>query len=374
MSNKSLSILGIAAVIAVVLAIMTSKMAQTGSDTAKSAFNIVQGLDPAGIAKIVIADKDSTLEIIKQGKIFVIGGKDNYPAAIKSVNELITKVLDIKANPDVLTRSSANYADLMVADDNAGKIIKFLDGEDKVITGVIIGKMLDSGDTAIRLVNKDDVYTSSSKIWMDTSAMGFMGTKIVSAPADKIVKVSVKYDGGSYEMTRQSGESDINFATALPAGKQLKGKDYEQVFNALSNFNFSDVMTDAKASDMKFDTTYICQLDDSTVYTFLVAAKDGKYFVKCSNEFTDLSQVQISQTDSQDELKKKEAKLLARDNAAKFNAANKGWVYEIASGQAENFTKKLESLIEDAPAKQPADVNDANDTVDEVIVKSQNPD
>jgi hypothetical protein len=364
MSNKTLSILGIVAVVMVVLAAITSKMAQTGSDTVKSAFNIVQGLDPARIAKIVITEKDNTLEIIQQGKNFLVAEKDNYPASIKSVNELIAKVLDIKANPDILTKGSENYADLMVADDNAEKIIKFLDSDGKVITGVIIGKQLDSGDTAIRLVNKDEVYTSSSRIWMNTSAIGFMETKIISDAADKIVKVSVKYDGGSYEMTRQPGESNISFVTALPAGKQLKGKDYEQVFSALSNLNFSDVMAEAKAGDMKFDTTYVCQLDDSTVYTFLVAAKDGNYFVKCSNEFTDLSQIQISQTESQDELKKKETKLLARDNAAKFNAAHKGWVYEIASNQAENLTKKLDVITEDVPVAQPVDVNDVNDVND----------
>ena len=360
MSNKSLSILGIVAVVMVVLAVITSKMTQTGSGTVKSAFNLVQGLDPARIAKIVITEKDKTLEVIQQGGKFVVAEKDNYPASIKTVNELIARVLDVKANPDVLTSSSANYADLMVADSNAGEIIKFLDSDGKIITGVIIGKRLDTGDATIRLVGKDEVYTTPSNLWINVSAIGVMETKIFSAAADKIVKVSVKYDSGSYEMTRQQGSSDVNFVTALPAGKQLKGRDYEQVFNALSNLSFTDVMAEAKASEMKFDTTYTCQIDDSTVYTFLVAVKDGKYFAKCSNEFTDLSQIQISQTDSQDELKKKEAKLLARDNAAKFNAVHKGWVYEIASTQAENLTKKIDAIIEDVPVAQPVDANDAN--------------
>jgi hypothetical protein len=48
-----------------------------------------------------------------------------------------------------------------------------------------------------------------------------------------------------------------------------------------------------------------------------------------------------------EELKAKEAKLLARDNAAKFTADHQAWVFEIADWTAKNLTKEMADLIED---------------------------
>jgi hypothetical protein len=63
----------------------------------------------------------------------------------------------------------------------------------------------------------------------------------------------------------------------------------------------------------------------------------------------------IRTDESEEELKVKEAKLLADDNAKEFTAKHQGWVYEIAEYKAKNLTKALSDLLEDI--EKPQDPN-----------------
>ena len=70
-------------------------------------------------------------------------------------------------------------------------------------------------------------------------------------------------------------------------------------------------------------------------------------------EFTDKSPVVKKRgvVESEEELKEKESKLLARDTTIKFNKKHKNWIYEIESWRAINMTKKFDELIEDKEKK-----------------------
>jgi len=89
-----------------------------------------------------------------------------------------------------------------------------------------------------------------------------------------------------------------------------------------------------------------------------VAQKDDKIYAKCWAEFTAKEPVRVEASESQEQLKKKEAVLLARDAAKAFTAAHSGWVYEFAKWQGENLTKKFADLVEDEkPAAKPSEPN-----------------
>ncbi|MHC4511801.1 MAG: hypothetical protein ACYTAO_23100 [Planctomycetota bacterium] len=120
---------------------------------------------------------------------------------------------------------------------------------------------------------------------------------------------------------------------------------------------------------MKFEKQYVCRLKDSTVYTLDVAQKDDKTYAACKAEYTDTTQVtKGSDVESEEELKAKEAKLLARDKAQKFTADHQAWVYEIADWKAKNLTKELSDLIEDEEKpEEDADAVDPNALMPDLI-------
>ena len=145
----------------------------------------------------------------------------------------------------------------------------------------------------------------------------------------------------------------------MTAGKKLKS-DVKQVFTAMANLRFTDVMNVSKAAkDLAFDYSYICHFKDSTVCTLNIAKSDGKTYVKCSAKFTDTEKIEKARkVESEEELKRKEAKLLARQAAERFDKTHAGWVYEIADNNAKNLTKSLNDLLEDE--EKPELLEDAN--------------
>jgi hypothetical protein len=79
--------------------------------------------------------------------------------------------------------------------------------------------------------------------------------------------------------------------------------------------------------------------------------------VVCKADFTGERPSKVSKGESEEELKKKEALLLAYDKAEEFTARHKPWIYEIADWKAKNLTKALSDLLEDE--KKPQDPNAA---------------
>jgi hypothetical protein len=58
--------------------------------------SLVQGIDPAGIQKIIVRQGGKTVTLTHKGDVFVIAEKDGYPAATKIINNLFTSSLDIQ--------------------------------------------------------------------------------------------------------------------------------------------------------------------------------------------------------------------------------------------------------------------------------------
>ena len=61
--------------------------------------------------------------------------------------------------------------------------------------------------------------------------------------------------------------------------------------------------------------------------------------------------------ESDDQLKAKEAKLLAKAAAMDFDRLHAGWVYEIPAFVAENMTKHLSDILKETPVKPTGENN-----------------
>ena len=175
--------------------------------------------------------------------------------------------------------------------------------------------------------------------------MSYIEQELVSVKREDIVSVTVSTAGGGYTLkTTDDGKGVV--LENIPAGKKFKSNDGDSVFTALTSLKCDDVTK--SSGDLTFDKQFICRLKDSTVYTLKIAQKDDKTYTTCQAEFTDKTPVMIStKAEPEEELKKKEAKLLAQESAIKFTQKHQGWVYEIAEWKAKNLIKELSDLIED---------------------------
>jgi hypothetical protein len=365
MSNRKLAILGGVAVVLVLWAVVQSRVSNRPKAEPDRPVYLIQGLDPADIGGIVVGTGENAVTLKRDKGGFVIVSEDNYPAKTSEINSLISKCLEIKTS-EFITDNPANQEDLEVTEAKARSIVKFMTPEPNsvVLAGVVVGKSEELGQgTYVRLLSKDPalsnrVYVTPSAPWFASGATSFMEQELVAAKREDIESVTVNSPNGSYVLKTKEGSQDVVLEN-IPAGKKFKSSDGQGVFTALTSLRFDDVKR-ADAS-LKFEKQYICKLKDSTVYTLKIAqteaAKAGadataekqtKTYITCEAEFTDKTPiVKGSDVETPEELKAKEAKLLARDKAQKFAADHQGWMYEISDWKAKNLTKEFADLIED---------------------------
>ncbi|AQQ70858.1 hypothetical protein SMSP2_01220 [Limihaloglobus sulfuriphilus] len=344
MTDKKLTTLGIIAVVMVVLAVIVSQAVKKRPAPSGSVDYLIQGLNPESINKISIKSADDELVIQKSQGKFVIPSKSSYPAKVSAVNTLITDLMDIRVKEQV-TDNQDNYADLEVTEETAANTVKLLGNEDSVITGISIGKSADGGGVYVKMLDDANVYLTQSRPWIRTSATDYMDTQLADVKKDDIEYVQVKSADGSYRITNAGGGPELS---DVPEGRKAKQSELNSILGALSYLSFSDVAAAADKSDLKFDSAFVCRLKDTTVYTFDIA-KDGEdTYLKVKAEFTGDTQIMKERREeSEEELKEKEAKLLAIENAQNYAARHKGWVYKIESYSAEKLIKPYDSLLEE---------------------------
>jgi len=327
---------------------------------------LLQGLDTDKIASIVLGTADDQVILTRSGKRFVVASKDDYPAKTTEINGVIAACLDIKT-AEFVTGNPANHADLGVTEADAAHVVKLFGTDGNPITGLLISPQgTDRPESCVRLISSNDVYITLDRSWPARfSDIDFIDTALLNIDRDKIVSVTVTSPDETYTLKKEGTEKVITLEN-MPDGKKLKDTQYEQVFFALTNLSFDDVKKDSSdASDLTFDSTYICRLEDSTVYTFSIAQKDDSTHVKCQAVFTDQTLVTKQRdVESEEELKKKETKLLARDSAKTFSEKHTGWIYHIPKFKADNMTKKLQDLLEDIEKKEETEVSEGSNDED----------
>lgn len=363
MSNKKLMLLALVAIIVVLLASLQSQLAQRQKAAAGGAMQLIQGLDSQKIDRIELMSGPKQVVLQRQGDSFVIATKDNYPALTRKINDLIVSCLDITVK-ELTTSNPANHAELEVDGEKLHNLVKFFGADGKLITGVIVGRQDPQlGGKYVRLADKDDVYISDNIRWMSMTPLSYAQREIFKVEKSDIRRVTVTYPEGSYTL-RADDQGKITLEN-IPPGKELKGNYYEQVFAGPVNIEFDDVQKKTpQTADLNFAVTLQCELKDSTLATFKLAKKQDKNYLICQADFTDKSPVvKENRVESPEELKAKEAKILARDAAAEFTQKHQGWVYEIGDWKAQEMSKKLDDLLQDKkqdpnrPAEEQKDPN-----------------
>ena len=348
MSNKKLTILGIVAVLMVVWAVVQSRISNKPKAAPDTPVYLIQGLDPAGVGSIVLGTGINTVTLKRKGGGFAVADKDDYPAVTSEINNLITSCLDIQT-VELYTEDPANHKDLGVTEEDARYIVKFLKPNSELLAGIVIGKAKEQGQgTFVRLVSSDKVYVASQTPWIKSQAMDYIDQDLISMEREDIESVTATSPFWEYTLKAKEESEGVVMENA-PADKKLKSKDAEDVFTALTNLSFDNVMRETEDDkDWVFERRFICRLKDSTVYTIELAGRDKMICMKCKADFTDKTPVtKKKEVESEEELKKKEAKLLAAEKAEKFSAKHKGWIYEVAEHKAMNLAKKLSDLLED---------------------------
>ena len=347
MSNKKLAILVVVTV--VMLAVTAALHVGTGGPSGDfvAGFALIQGLDPSVIHKIIIKKDADVVTLIRDGKAFTVAEKDNYPASVKEINDLIIKSLEIRCAEKVAD-SEKSHAELGVTKDTKEAVsVSFSDDQDKPLIGFITGKSTENrSGVYVRLQGKNTVYRTERLVWIAARPTNYINTELADVDRKDIKHVEVETANDSYIISRADEKTIV--LQNIPEGKRVKGTEHENVFHALAGLRMIDVQADGE-NEFDWNTVYTCYLESGLSYTVQLAENDEKHYARLSAIAPKSDRIRISKDDSDEDLKKKEAILLAMDNATKFNARHAQWIYEIAGYNAKKMRRPLAELTEDVP-------------------------
>lgn len=344
LGNKSLAILLAVAVVMVVIVLALYSGNRAPRQEFEPGSLLIQGVAPEKIQTISIVHGKETVTLKRQDKGFVLAERDDYPASMSRINELLLACLEIRCRAKV-TDAKENYKELGVeegADDAV--VATFKDGAGQTLFGLVRGKNAEGGGAYVRLLGQSAVYASESSPAIQTAPTSFLDKKIVDVKAGDIRRVEVQTGKDRYVLTRD--EKGAVALEKVPEGKRAKTSVCEIVATALTDLEFSDVSPAAKTS-LEWDTTYTCQLASNLVCTVQLAKKGDLYYAKLTASAPEVESLQITRTESEQELKKKEAVLQAAEKAREFAARHAPWVCELPSWTAEKMRHPLSDLIED---------------------------
>jgi hypothetical protein len=361
MSNRNLLILGFTAAAMVALAVLVAGIADKPYAKKDQTTYLIQGLDPDQVMRITIGKPGEEVVLNRRGANFVVTNLDNYPALTSEINKLIATCLDIRT-AELYTDNPANHKDLGVTEPNARVLVKFYKAApaDKtdlpLLTGVVVGKQKQQGQGIgyVRRIDDNKVYVAAAQIPMIKKwATDYVSHGLTSVKREDINSVTVSCPNGTYLLLPGDDDKTVILEN-LAEGKKLNNTIANRVFTALANLNFEDVNAESSKRGLLFDRRYLCRLKDTTVYSIWLAKDADLWFAKCDAQFADQAPVTKTQgeVESDEQLKIKEAKLLARDAAEEFSETHKGWVYQIPDYLAANLTRASAELLESGQQAQ----------------------
>lgn len=345
MSNKNLTILALIAIITTILAVWLSMSKKTSSSDPTNPRYLIGNIEPSLINEIQIGSGDDTVTLKRSGKQFLVKNKDNYPAKVSEINDLLRTCIDVQIS-ELYTDNASNHKALGVLEENSISQVKFIKADGTLLTGIIIGNTKEGGlGTYIRQPESDNVYLTLNNPQIRKNALDYIDNEITSTDISKenIESVSITQAGERYSLN--INEQGQVVPDQVQAGKTLKDDEANKVFTALSNLRFTDVAKDTEA--LAFNKSFTCRLSDDTVYTLFSAEKDGKTYITCNANYQGKLPPPSQNFATQEELKDKEAKYLARDKAVEFSRKHTGWMYEISNDSARNLTKTLNDLFKE---------------------------
>ena len=359
MSNRNLIILSIVAAITVTWAVIQSQAVHSRASrpqqkTFEESF-LIQGLDLSSIASIQIGTGDAPLTLVRRGTQFVIASQDDYSADTGTINALLVKLMDLRVS-ELVTDNSKNHESLHVTEENAENLIKFFDHNGALITGIVIGSkhVVEGGSgvsqTYVRLLSGSDVYLGEGVPKASTSAVDYMNKELMKVKLDEIEKIIVTTPDSAYTLTAAAGDEEPAYIfNILPEGKQILESSAQSLFTAFTNISFQDVRRDDdSAQSLTPVGSAVCYLKNQMAYTFDILDDGEKSYARVKAEYLDTTPiVKENRVETDEELKAKEAKLLARDDAETFTKIHRGWLYEIAQWKANGLIKKRDDMLED---------------------------
>lgn len=364
MSNSRLAILLGVAALTLGIAVQLARRPQNAGRQLDGPAHLIQGLATEDIFTIELSDSEGKTSLARKGASFVVVDKGRYPADNTQVNDLITDCLDIKTVA-IVSADATNHVDLGVTEETAKYVVRFLKEDGSLLGGVIVGhSKQESSETYVRLANSDEVFVADRSPYLQLEAIDYVDKEILNVKDEEIREVHATSSDGIFVLDANEGPDDLRLVN-MPPDKTLRNSEAKLVLGALSSFRISDVEKGPR-SDLDFSRKFVCRLKNGIIYSLAIAEMNDVTFMTCAAEYVGAGvTMDPGKKDSEEELKAKEARLLAQKKAVMFQKKHENWVYTVPTWKANALKKDMGDLYEDVvtPAADAAGGDDGESSL-----------
>ena len=190
----------------------------------------------------------------------------DFPADFSKLTKLVSDLTEarlqrlVTSNPERISRLEFNDSK-----------IAFLDGSDKELWSVTLGRNADSGGRFVRFGTEQKAYLASYNGFLEVDPKSWADTQLLNLKTDDIARVEISFPDASTPAVSaaRAKKGDPFAADKTPEGRKLKADAVTSVLNSLATLRFSDTsdLTDPNAVAAKAHarTIKITLFDGKTV-------------------------------------------------------------------------------------------------------------
>lgn len=408
MNQKTLVVLGAAALVAVGAALVVDRARAPQSDVSARAGLLVPELrehvNDVTRINLTTANNQATVTLVRGDKGWTVAQRGNYPADVGKLREYLLKLADATLLEEK-TSNKERYADLGVEDitaPTAKGVLLELDGLPKPAR-VFIGSInaQGGGGTFVRLPEQAPAWLAKGSLVPEKNPADWLARDLPGVSAERIASVTITHADGKVLRVAKKAEGDSTFSIVdIPKGRE-PGSEY--VANGLGSVlaelrlddvaalaevappatatkvrytTFDGLVVDASAWKIgdKAHATFKASLDAAVADSHAAAAQAraaADHAAAVANvPATEVDAADAGATDATaaaapqppapplavtDPAKDREQRRAALDSeVARLDAAFTGWSFVLPAHKYANIDKSLEDLLKPVEAKVPA--------------------
>ncbi|MBF0314823.1 MAG: DUF4340 domain-containing protein [Oligoflexia bacterium] len=284
-----------------------------------SGSDLIRGLDPDKVAKIVIKREGSEYMIIKkEGDQFLLEKQQNFPASVSKINDLFYLLSNISieeklgSSPSLhdkyKTKEGVAITEVILYSTNGNPLLHLLAGENK-------GK-----GSVVRLANSKDVYLTEKHLFINMDKFSYMDNSIIKLKSEEIASITGN-SGSSNEFTLLRQGALFNLKDVPPEkSDQSKINAFIATFNSINLTDFTAI--NAAPATAPFNQKILVVDNSQTSYEFSLAMDGDKHYLKLNA---------VGAPDG-------------NQKAALLNSLWSKWIYTISKEQYDQLIKSKDLL------------------------------
>jgi len=380
MNIKTLTILGIITVALIGMAILMSQQKETVlPQTGQPVFpGLMSKINE--VSELVVNVQSETMTIVRDGESWKVKEKDNYPANMGKIREVLIglgelKILEAKTKkPELYEKLGLENVE---AEGSISTGVTLKDSAGTTLAEVIIGKQRpfkgnpSQDEVYVRKVGDPETWLAIGKLSIEKNLSEWLDKDFLEVEPKRVRRVRITHPDNTTLVLEKENPDDLDFkVTNLLEGEEIQSQfSVNHIVSTVTSLSLDDVQPNSEISfEDESVVTATFETFDGLEGTVKLFRKDEKNYVKVSAVFNaDLiwksEPEEDSETETQAEgegdqgqdIEKEETVKLEKPKIkpeaevkAEIKALNKKvkeWIYIIPKFRADTILKKPEDLI-----------------------------